>query len=186
VTAVDNKDRYTRKHSEDVMLYSQQIAAELGLDGETMDLIQLTALLHDVGKIGVPDSILRKPGKLTEDETLAIQQHAPMGAMIVSAVPGFVATLEGIRHHHERWDGGGYPDRLAGTNIPQMGRVLAVADAFSAMTTNRPYRAGMPQKRALGILKDGAGSQWDPDCVTAFLRARGVLTSQKPDDEKSE
>jgi diguanylate cyclase (GGDEF)-like protein/PAS domain S-box-containing protein len=179
VTAVDNKDRYTRKHSEDVMLFAQQIAAELGLDGATMDLIQLTALLHDVGKIGVPDSILRKPGRLTEEETLAIQQHAPMGAMIVSAVPGFAATLEGIRNHHERWDGAGYPDKLAAKDIPQIARILSVADAFSAMTTNRPYRTSMPQKKALAILKEGAGSQWDPACVDAFLRARGVLSGPK-------
>jgi diguanylate cyclase (GGDEF)-like protein/PAS domain S-box-containing protein len=179
VTAVDTKDRYTRKHSEDVMVFAQQIAAELGIDGETMDLIQLTALLHDVGKIGVPDSILRKPGKLTSEETAAIHLHAPMGAMIVSAVPGFVGSIEGIRSHHEHWDGSGYPDGLAGENIPLIARVLSVADAFSAMISNRPYRAGMPERQALALLKDGAGKQWDPACVTAFLRARRVLSKQK-------
>jgi diguanylate cyclase (GGDEF)-like protein/PAS domain S-box-containing protein len=172
VTAVDNKDRYTLKHSEDVVLYSVQIARSLAWSDTAIEDLQLTALLHDVGKIGVPDNILRKPGKLTDEEYEAIKQHAPMGAMIVSSVPGFSRTLEGIRHHHERWDGKGYPDNLSREDIPIVARVLAVADSFSAMTTHRPYRSGMPHQKALNILKEGAGTQWDPICVAAFLRAR--------------
>ena len=170
VTAVDNKDRYTRRHSEDVLTYSLQIADCLHLNTETRRTLQIAALLHDVGKIGVPDRVLRKPGALTDEEYQSVQQHPAMGAAIVGAVPGFEGTLETIRHHHERWDGGGYPDGLSGTETPFLARLVAVADAFSAMTTDRPYRKGMERGKALRILEEGAGTQWDPECVEALLR----------------
>ncbi len=171
VTAVDNKDRYTRRHSEDVLTYSLQIADQFGLEAEIRRTIQIAALLHDVGKIGVPDRVLRKPGKLTDEEYEAIQQHPLMGAVIVGAVPGFENTLDAVRHHHERWDGGGYPFGLQGEQTPFLARIVSVADAFSAMTTDRPYRKGMEQGKALRILEEGAGIQWDPDCVQALLSA---------------
>ncbi len=172
VTAVDNKDRYTRKHSEDVMAYCRQIAQGLGLDEKTQRHIQTAGLLHDVGKIGVPDHILRKPGRLTGAEFQAIQQHPMMGAIIVAAVPGFEATLDAVRHHHERWDGHGYPFGLRGAEIPLSARLMAVADAYSAMTTDRPYRKGMSAGEARAVLEEGAGTQWDPVCVAAFLQAQ--------------
>jgi len=171
VTAVDNKDRYTRRHSEDVLTYSVQIAEGLGLDPETRRTVQIAALLHDVGKIGVPDRILRKPSALTDEEFQAVQQHPLMGAVIVGAVPGFEQTLDAVRHHHERFDGGGYPFGLLGCETPFLARLIAVADAFSAMTTDRPYRKGMAREKALQILEEGAGTQWDPECVDALLRA---------------
>ncbi|MGI4787596.1 MAG: bifunctional diguanylate cyclase/phosphohydrolase [Janthinobacterium lividum] len=171
VTAVDNKDRYTRRHSEDVLTYSLIIADQLGLDEETRHTVQVAALLHDVGKIGVPDRILRKPGKLTEEEFQAVQQHPVMGAIIVGAVPGFEETLGVVRHHHERWDGNGYPFGLIGKETPFLARLIAVADAFSAMTTDRPYRKGMDCTKALRILEEGVGTQWDPECIGAILRA---------------
>jgi len=172
VTAVDNKDRYTRRHSEDVMHYSLQIASALGLDAETRRVIEIAALLHDVGKIGVPDAILRKPGRLSEGDYEAIKQHPLMGSIIVGAVPGFEETLDAVRHHHERWDGGGYPFGLAAEETPLTARLMAVADAYSAMTTDRPYRKGMDPQKARDILQNGAGTQWDPACVRAFLEAR--------------
>ncbi len=172
VTAVDNKDRYTLRHSEDVLTYSLDIARGLGLDQETQRTLKTAALLHDVGKIGVPDAVLRKPGTLTDDEYAAIQHHALMGAVIVGAVPGLEDTLDAIRHHHERWDGGGYPFGLRGEETPLIARVMAVADAYSAMTTDRPYRKGMAPGRAQDILASGAGTQWDPLCVQAFLGVR--------------
>ncbi len=171
VAAVDNKDRYTRRHSEDVLTYSLQIARALGLSDSAQHDIEVAALLHDVGKIGVPDHILRKPGRLTAEEFEAVMQHPMMGAVIVGAVPGFEETLDAIRHHHERWDGGGYPFGLRGEEIPFTARLLAVADAFSAMTTDRPYRKGLSVESARHILAEGAGSQWDPACIAAFLRA---------------
>ena len=172
VTAVDNKDRYTHRHCEDVLVYSMQIADALGLDEAMQRIVATAALLHDVGKIGVPDSVLRKPGRLTEEEFAAIRQHPQMGAVIVGAVPGFADTLGAIRHHHERWDGQGYPSGLSGEGIPFLARLMAVADAFSAMTTDRPYRKGMAPQKALAVLEQGAGTQWDPECVAAFLRVR--------------
>jgi HD-GYP domain-containing protein (c-di-GMP phosphodiesterase class II) len=172
VTAVDNKDRYTRRHSEDVMRYCLEIAQALGLNSSQMRSVEMAALIHDVGKIGVPDHILRKPGQLTDEEFAAIKQHPIMGAIIAEAVPGFENTLDAIRHHHERWDGQGYPFGLAGPETPLIARLMAVADSFSAMTTDRPYRKGMPHEKALSILEKGAGTQWDPECVAAFVPAR--------------
>jgi len=169
VNAVDVKDRYTCRHSEGVMVHSLQIAQSLGLDEAAQQTIAVAALLHDVGKIGVPDDVLRKPGRLTPAEFEAIQQHPDMGANIVGAVPGFEEALGAIRHHHERWDGGGYPGGLHGAETPLPARIMAVADAYSAMTTDRPYRKGMPPQKARQILNEGAGSQWDPECVQAFL-----------------
>jgi diguanylate cyclase (GGDEF)-like protein/PAS domain S-box-containing protein len=188
VSAVDNKDRYTRRHSEDVLKYSIQIAHELGLDEQTLFEVKIAALLHDVGKIGVPDDILRKPGKLSDEEFAAIKQHPMMGAIMVNAVPGFEATLDAVRFHHERWDGKGYPSGLAGEDIPLIGRLMAVADAYSAMTTDRPYRKAMDRARADEILRGGAGSQWDPVCVEAFFRARGAGAEreEKPHREDEE
>jgi len=181
VTAVGAKDRYTRRHSEDVMGYALEIASALDLaptrdlDEPTRRIVAVAALLHDVGKIGVPDAVLRKPGRLTEAETETVRQHPSMGAVIAGAVPGLEemvpGTLAAIRHHHERWDGGGYPDGLRGEAIPFIARLLAVADSFSAMTSDRPYRQGMDVANALRLLEEGAGTQWDPTCVAAFLRA---------------
>ena len=179
VVAVDNKDRYTRSHSEGVLFYCLQIAEALELEAEAIHQIQVAALLHDVGKIGIPDHILRKPGKLTEAEFGAMKQHPVMGAAIVAAVPGLEWTLPAVRHHHERWDGRGYPDGLTGEDTPLEARIMAVADAFSAMTTDRPYRKGMSPEEARAVLEVGAGTQWDPRCVQAFLTAQRSMACHK-------
>ncbi len=171
VTAVDNKDRYTSRHSEDVMEYGLLIARELGIDEQTQSTVAVAALLHDVGKIGVPDAILRKPARLTDEEFLAVKQHPQMGAIMVSSVAGLENTLDAVRYHHERWDGAGYPAGLSGEETPLIARIMAVADAYSAMTTDRPYRQGMSRRQALSILEEGSGVQWDPRCVGAFLAA---------------
>jgi diguanylate cyclase (GGDEF)-like protein/PAS domain S-box-containing protein len=178
VTAVENKDRYTRRHSEEVMAYSMRIARVLGWDHEQIENIAVAALLHDVGKIGVPDAILRKPGKLTDFEHETMKKHPELGAIIVSAVPGFEATLPAVKHHHEAWDGTGYPDRLKGEEIPLIARIMAVADAYSAMTSDRPYRTGMSAEKALGILRAGAGKQWDANCVAAFLESHPSFSGE--------
>jgi len=171
VTAVDNKDRYTRRHSEDVMTHGLEIARRLGLAEADRHTVAVAALLHDVGKIGVPDFVLRKPGDLTDEEFEAVKRHPNIGAAVVAAVPGLEAVLDAIRHHHERWDGAGYPGGLRGEAIPALARLLAVADAYSAMTTDRPYRKGMAAAEARRLLEQGAGTQWDPACVRAFLDA---------------
>lgn len=171
ITAVDTRDRYTRMHSEQVMHYGIMIARELGLDKEMQQTVALAGLLHDIGKIVVPDAILRKPGILTTTEFEIVKKHPQMGLIMASAVPGLERTHDGIQHHHERWDGDGYPFGLAGRDIPLIARILAVADSYSAMTTDRPYRKAMAGQRAVASLDDGAGSQWDPACVDAFKAA---------------
>lgn len=171
VDSIDNKDRYTRKHSEDVTEYSLWIAEELGLSEETMRTIRMAGLLHDVGKIGVPDEVLRKPGRLTAEEYEMMKRHPRLGELIVSAIPGMEGIVDGVRCHHERWDGNGYPDQLEGEEIPLLGRIIAVADAFSAMTTDRPYRKGMDWAIAQDQIRSNMGTQFDPKLAQAFLNA---------------
>jgi putative nucleotidyltransferase with HDIG domain len=169
VIAVDTKDRYTKRHSEDVARYAVFLAERLGLDGDLARSIHVAGLLHDIGKIGIPDPILRKPGKLTAAEYDIVKQHVALGDMIVRDVPDIDLVRAGIRHHHERWDGDGYLDRLEGEGIPLIARILAVGDAFSAMTTTRPYRKGLDLREALTRLEDAAGTQLDEVLVRAFV-----------------
>jgi diguanylate cyclase (GGDEF)-like protein len=178
VIAVDTKDRYTRRHSEDVARYADFLASLLDLDPELRRALHTAGLLHDIGKIGIPDVILRKPARLTEEEYAIVKQHVALGDMIVRDLPGIEVIRAGIRHHHERWDGLGYLDRLAGEEIPLAARVLAVGDAFSAMTTTRPYRKGLSVTEALSRLEDAAGTQLDAHLVTAFVK--GIETAPAP------
>lgn len=169
VIAVDTKDHYTKRHSEDVARYATFLARRIGLDEEMLDTIRLAGLLHDVGKIGIPDVVLRKPSKLTDEEYSMFQQHVALGDAIVRDVPNVEIVRAGIRHHHERWDGSGYLTGLAGEEIPVIGRILAVADAFSAMTTTRPYRKAMSVAEALKRLGDAAGTQLQEELVIEFI-----------------
>jgi diguanylate cyclase (GGDEF)-like protein len=169
VIAVDTKDRYTKRHSEDVARYAVFLAQRLGLDEEMQRTIHLAGLLHDIGKIGIPDVVLRKPSKLTAEEYGMFQQHVALGGAIVRDVPHADIVRAGILHHHERWDGNGYLAGLAGDEIPVIGRVLAVADAFSAMTTTRPYRKALPVAEALKRLGDAAGTQLEESLVAEFI-----------------
>lgn len=178
VFAVDTKDRYTKRHSEDVARYAVFLAERIGLDPEVVRSIHLAGLLHDVGKIGIPDPILRKPGRLTPDEYEVVKQHVALGDMIVRDVPDMDVVRAGIRHHHERWDGAGYLDRLEGEEIPLIARILAVGDAFSAMTTTRPYRKALDVREALKRLEDAAESQLDGALVRAFVD--GIETAADP------
>jgi diguanylate cyclase (GGDEF)-like protein/putative nucleotidyltransferase with HDIG domain len=169
ILAVDTKDRYTKRHSEDVARYAMFLAGRLGLDDDVLRTIQTAGLLHDIGKIGIPDHILRKPGKLTASEYDIVKQHVALGDMIVRDLPDLDQVRAGIRHHHERWDGDGYLDRLEGESIPLIARILGVADAFSAMTTTRPYRKALDVREALTRLEDAAGTQLEERLVVAFV-----------------
>ena len=184
ILAVDAKDRYTKRHCEDVSGYAVFLARQLGLDDETIAAIRVAGLLHDVGKIGIPDGILRKPAGLSPAEMAVVQQHVALGDMIVRDLPGIDIIRAGIRHHHERWDGAGYLDRLIGTEIPLVARILSVGDAFSAMTTTRPYRKALDVREALSRLEDAAGSQMDEQLVALFVasvRDRGIENLAEPD-----
>jgi diguanylate cyclase (GGDEF)-like protein len=173
VNAVDTKDRYTRRHSEDVARYADFLAQRLDLDAATRRAIRYAGKLHDIGKIGIPDEIIRKPGRLTADEFEILKQHVALGDAIVrdlADVPDLDLIRAGIRLHHERWDGHGYLSGLAGEGIPLVARILSVADAFSAMTTTRPYRKGVAIEEALKRLEDAAGTQLEPRLVDVFVR----------------
>ncbi|MGZ8502519.1 MAG: bifunctional diguanylate cyclase/phosphohydrolase, partial [Candidatus Limnocylindrales bacterium] len=169
ILAVDAKDRYTKRHSEDVARYSVFLAERLGLDPETVAIIRVAGLLHDVGKIGIPDGILRKPARLTDEEYRIVKQHVALGDLIVRDLPNVDIIRAGVRHHHERWDGTGYLHGLAGEEIPLIARILAVGDAFSAMTTTRPYRKAIDIREALSRLEDAAGTQLEERLVAAFV-----------------
>ena len=170
VNALDAKDSYTCGHSDRVAEFARLIAETMGLSAMECERIHMTGLLHDIGKVGIPDRVLSKPGPLTEAEMDLIRQHPVTGYEILSHLSSFDYVLPGVLHHHESLDGSGYPHGLCGDDIPQMARILAVADAWDAMTSSRPYRAGMPSDKAASILRDGSGSQWDPECVDAFFR----------------
>jgi diguanylate cyclase (GGDEF)-like protein/putative nucleotidyltransferase with HDIG domain len=170
VSAVDNKDHYTRRHSAQVAEQTAAVARALGLSKEQQEMLRVAALLHDVGKIGVPDRILRKPGALTLDEIEFMNQHSLIGSMMIAQhLPDLIEVREAVVSHHERWDGTGYPARLRGTEIPAFGRILGVADAYSAMTTDRPYRAALDAREALAELVKGSGTQFDPEIVRVFV-----------------
>ena len=161
-SAVDEKDTYTNGHSTRVAEYSQQIAQRAGYTGKQLEDIFMIGLLHDVGKIGVQDSIINKPAKLTEEEYTAIQNHPVMGARILRNITEFPQLAIGARWHHERYDGSGYPDGLAGEEIPEEARIIAVADAYDAMSSRRSYREPMPQDAVRAEFVKGRGSQFDP------------------------
>lgn len=170
--SIDAKDEYTYGHSERVARVAMEIAAELGLDDDEQHDVYLTGLLHDIGKIGVADSVLQKPAPLTAEETLQIQKHVVIGHKILSGLHPISHLLPGVLHHHERYDGTGYPEGLRGDAIPMLARIIAVADSYDAMTSSRPYRPGMSLEQAEQILADGAGVQWDPLVIQAFLKRR--------------
>lgn len=176
--AIEKRDPYTGGHVRRVVSYSLALGAELGLAPGELEALRLAATLHDVGKIAVPDTILRKPAALEREEVAAMQRHTVDGAEIVSRIRDLRHLLPGVRSHHERVDGRGYPDGLAGEAIPRVARIIAVADTFDAMTTSRPYRDGLTAERAAEEIRRGLGSQFAPEVVVAFeaLHGRGAFT----------
>ena len=170
-SAIDAKDAYTCGHSDRVARIAVRLGQELGCDTTTIKTLYLSGLLHDIGKIGVNDDVLRKPGALTPEEFAHIKLHPEIGYRILVDLKNLQHVLPAVRHHHEAWSGHGYPQGLAGEAIPFTARVIAVADAYDAMFSSRPYRPGLPDAKVLGILRDGTGSQWDANVVDALLRA---------------
>jgi len=170
---VDLRDPYTGGHSRRVAEYTAQILRQLNLTGHDADLIITAARIHDIGKIGIPDAVLNKPGRLTDDERRVMELHPVLGANLLLRYPDFARGVAIVRHHHERLDGAGYPDGLAGDAIPFGARVIAVADTWDALTSDRPYRPGMAAERASVILCAGRGTQWSPALVDALLVALG-------------
>lgn len=177
VGAIDAKDPYTCGHSNRVAELSQWLAGQLGETSEFCETIYMTGLLHDIGKIGIDDAVLRKPGRLSDEEFAHIKRHPDLGCRILKGIKQFEKMLPGVRHHHESWDGSGYPDGLVGNAIPRMAQIIAVADSFDAMISSRPYRDGMPLDKVLRILREGRGQQWADDVIDVML-ARHVEAIQ--------
>jgi HD-GYP domain-containing protein (c-di-GMP phosphodiesterase class II) len=169
--AIDAKDPYTRGHSERVSRFSMAIAQRLDLSDEEVEKIRISALLHDVGKIGIDDRILRKPGALSDEEFEIMKQHPAKGAAIMSGVAQLIDIIPGMKYHHEKWSGGGYPEGLEGEQIPMQARIVAIADTFDAMTTNRPYQKAMELGYVVEKIKSFGGTRFDPRVVDAFVNA---------------
>jgi putative nucleotidyltransferase with HDIG domain len=169
--ALEAKDAVTSQHTEEVVRLAVAVAAELELDLEAVRTVELGAVLHDIGKVRVPEAILNKPGPLDEAEWAVMRTHPEVGEQIVRPIQSLQAILPIVRHHHERWDGTGYPDGLSGRAIPVGARIVAVCDAYRAMTEDRPYREALGPDAARRELEEGSGTQFDPDCVAALLRA---------------
>jgi HD-GYP domain-containing protein (c-di-GMP phosphodiesterase class II) len=167
--AIESRDPYTGGHCHRLAEQAARMARLLVLPRREIEIIRMGAALHDVGKIVVPDAILKKPDKLTPDELAIVKQHCYSGGQICKRVPFLMDVYPIVYHHHERWDGQGYPDGLRGERIPQGARIVAVVDAYDSMTSDRPYRRAMSHQEAAAILKDGAGRQWDPTVVHIFL-----------------
>ena len=190
-SAIDAKDRYTSGHSDRVAKFSVALAEQLGLSQTDRDTIYLAGLLHDIGKIGIDDQVLNKPGSLTDDEFKQITLHPQLGYEILRGVRQLDKVLPLVLHHHEAWDGSGYPHGLQGHETPRMARIMAVADAYDAMSSDRPYRNGMPDEEVDAILRAGAGKQWDAEVVEAFFTireeirqiARESLAASQPEPE---
>jgi HD-GYP domain-containing protein (c-di-GMP phosphodiesterase class II) len=179
--AIDAKDPYTRGHSERVAKYSIAIGKNLGLGEPDMRSLRISALLHDVGKIGIDDRILRKPGALSEDEFDVMKGHPAKGAAIMSGVAQLIDIIPGMKYHHEKWSGGGYPEGLTAEEIPMQARIVAIADTFDAMTTNRPYQKAMELNYVVDKIKSFAGTRFDPRVVEAFTNAvkRGDISIEE-------
>lgn len=170
IKCIDAKDTYTRGHSARVGYYSKQLARALGMNDEEVNSIYYTALLHDVGKIGIPDGILNKAGKLTDEERSIVETHTIRGGEILKDFTTIDGITDGALYHHERYDGTGYPMGLSGENIPYIGRIIAVADAYDAMSTNRCYRNALDPGTIIDELKNNAGKQFDPAIVEVMLQ----------------
>jgi putative nucleotidyltransferase with HDIG domain len=171
--AVDLRDPYTVQHSRRVVELTRCLLDELGRTGQEADLILVAARLHDVGKVEIPDHILLKRGALTAQERVVMESHASRGAELLQHYSDFGPIVEMVRHHHERWDGTGYPHGLRGADIPFGARIIAVAESVDAMSSDRSYQRAVSMDRAAEILHTGRGRQWDPAIVDALLRSRG-------------
>jgi putative two-component system response regulator len=168
IEAVEAKDRFNRGHSRRVAQLAADFGRRLALPGREVELLETGGKLHDIGKIGIPEEILNKPGRLTDEEFDVIKAHPVIGEQILFPLEFLADARPIVRHHHERWDGTGYPDGLKGDEIPRSAAILSICDAFDALTSDRPYRSGMDETEALGILAKGAGTQWDPELVRLF------------------
>ena len=182
--AVEMRDEYTGNHTMRVTEYSFLLAQQLDLPAKDLHLIRTGTPLHDIGKIGIDDAILKKPGKLTPHEFEVMKTHTVKGAKILETVPDLADVIPIVRSHHERWDGGGYPDGTAGEKTPRLARIVAVCDAFDAMTSDRPYRKGMAHEIAFAEVEKMSGKQFDPEIADAFLAIKQRIVQEMQSETK--
>jgi putative nucleotidyltransferase with HDIG domain len=182
--AIEQKDHYTRGHSIRVAHYAVELAKKIEVPEQDIEYIYRAAMLHDIGQIAIEESVLHKPGKLDDGELAQMQKHPEIAVKILEPMNFPSEMIDIIRHHHEWWNGHGYPLGLARTHIPLGARILAVADAFDAMTSERPHRAKMGIPMALNRLEDGANRQWDPDLVSAWLKLERAILEKEPAEFK--
>lgn len=168
--ALDAKDSYTESHSQKVSEYAYTLAKHLSLDLQEVEWIRLAAIMHDIGKVGIPEKILMKPDKLTKDEFNIMKKHPVIGARILRSIKSLEKVANLVLYHHEYWDGSGYPHGLSKTDIPIGSRIVSIVDAYQAMTSDRPYRLRLSQEEAIKRLKDGKEKQWDPELVDLFVK----------------
>ncbi len=174
IQALEARDLYTRGHSEAVAEIAVGMGAAMGLDPVELEKLEIAARLHDLGKIGIPDNVLLKPGRLTDDEYTIIKTHPTIGAEILAPIPSMADLIPAVKFHHEKMDGTGYPDGLKGDQIPLWARMIAVGDVFHALTSNRPYREPMAEEKVLQIIEDARFTHLCPDCVSVFFKMMGV------------
>src|SRR3954447_23432612 len=178
--ALEARDGYTGDHSDEVQRLAVAVARRLGLTGVDLDEVRTVALLHDIGKIGIPDDVLHKPTSLSDTEWESMREHPVIGERILSPLPGLSAVATAVRHEHERWDGGGYPDGLAGEAIPLASRIVLACDAWHALVSDRPYRKALPLADARAELERCAGTQFDPRVVAALLASLDAPSGAAP------
>jgi len=183
-SALDAKDPYTHGHSMRVTLYSIILAKELDVPQSELENIETAGLLHDIGKIAIPQSILCKPGKLTDDEFFLMKSHPVNSERLIASIKKLNEISPGIKHHHERWDGRGYPDRLEGENIPFSARVIALADTYDAMTSTRSYRKALDHEIAIDEIQKCAGTQFDPELAKKFVEIGNIIRAAKDNPEE--
>jgi HD-GYP domain-containing protein (c-di-GMP phosphodiesterase class II) len=183
-SALDARDPYTAGHSRRVSEYSLAIGRQLGLDADQLDELRIGALLHDIGKIGIPDKVLQKVGALTNEEFALLRQHPTIGRRILEGVKGFHPYLPVVELHHENWNGKGYPLGLERETTPLQARIVKIADAYDAMTSDRPYRPGMSDAEAVRRLEAASGTEFDPAIVKAFIES-GVHAEEQPNQSRS-
>lgn len=174
IQALEARDLYTRGHSEAVAEIAVGMGAAMGLDPVELEKLEIAARLHDLGKIGIPDNVLLKPGRLTDDEYTIIKTHPSIGAEILAPIPSMADLIPAVKFHHEKMDGTGYPEGLKGDQIPLWARMIAVGDVFHALTSNRPYREPMAEEKVLQIIEDARFTHLCPDCVSVFFKMMGV------------
>ena len=183
-SALDAKDPYTHGHSMRVTLYSIILAKELNVPESELEHIETAGLLHDIGKIAIPQAILCKPGRLTDDEFVIMKSHPANSEKLISSIKKLHEVSPGVKHHHERWDGKGYPDNLAGENIPFSARVIAIADTYDAMTSTRSYRKALDHDIAIAEIEKCAGTQFDPTLAKKFIEIENIIRSAKENPEE--